>query len=94
MGWLVRDRVPDKKRQQFVDDATPALQVLAEEANRVGPLIRHQMALAPASSVPAAASPAQADAAVQLRKLAELHAAGLLAGEEYHAKRAEVINRL
>jgi hypothetical protein len=31
---------------------------------------------------------------VQLRKLAELHAAGLLTGGEYQAKRAEVINRL
>ena len=176
MGWLVRDSLPDKKRQQLIDDATLALlpgerildvtggmvhvhrfggdqerrgtlavtdqrvflqtkrvggydvqdfaygllsgcnysagaglgmielvmagertrvtHVLKEEAKRIGPLIRHQMALARGSSMPDAAPQAQADPAGQLRKLAELRTAGLLTEEEFQAKRGEIINRL
>jgi hypothetical protein len=176
MGWLVRDRLPDKKRQQLIDNAAPALlpgerildatggmvhvhrfsgehgrrgtlavtdqrvflqtkrvggddvqdfaygllsgcnyfagarlgtielvmaaertrvtHVLKEDAKRIGPLIRHQIALARTSSRPDAAPQARAGPAGQLRKLAALRAAGLLTDQEYQAKRTEIIGML
>ena len=176
MGWLVKDALPEKKRQQLMEDAKPALlpgeqlldatggmvqvhrfggdqgrrgtlavtdqrviiqtkrvggydvqdfaygllsgcnystgsgfstvelvmpgerarvtQVLKGEAKRIGPLIRHQMALARTPTESAHVSLAENDPTEQLRKLGELRDAGLLTEEEFQAKRAETINRI
>lgn len=173
MGWLVKDELSDKKRQQLIEDAKPALlpgerildatggmvqvyrqggnqsrrgtlvvtdqrvflytkrvggfdvqdfaygllsacnystgagfstielvtagerirvtQVLKEEAKRIGPLVRHQMAVARGTAAP---TQTQADPTEHLRKLTELRDAGLLTEEEFRVKRAAVIDKL
>ncbi|MFC5179399.1 SHOCT domain-containing protein [Nocardioides taihuensis] len=50
-------------------------------------------AAAPVAPPPAPAAP-QPDAADQLKKLAELHAAGIVTDEEFAAKKAELLKRL
>lgn len=69
---------------------TRVTQILKEEAARIGPLIRNQMALAQ-SPIPQQASD---DPAEQLKKLNQLHDDGLLSEEEFQAKRTEIVGRL
>jgi hypothetical protein len=71
-------------------DRARVTQVLREEAKRIGPLIRSQMALSQNTSGP----PPLGDPAEQLRKLAELREAGLVSEEEFQAKRTEILGRL
>lgn len=66
-------------------------QVLKEEAKRIGPLVRHQMALAGGTTSP---TQIQADPTEHLRKLTELRDAGLLTEEEFRFKRAAIIDKL
>jgi Bacterial PH domain/Short C-terminal domain len=175
MGWLVKDELPEKKRQQLMEDVRPALltgervldatggivqvhrfggdqgrrgtlavtdrrviiqtkrvggydaqdfaygllsgcnyatgagfstielvmagerarvtQILKGEAQRIGPLIRQQMALARTPGGTARGN-RDIDPAEQLRKLAGLHDAGLLTEQEFQTKRAEVISSI
>lgn len=74
-----------------VGERTRITQVLKEEAKRIGPLVRHQMALARSATSP---PNGQTDPAEQLRKLAELREAGLLTEQEFQAKRAAVVEKL
>jgi hypothetical protein len=73
-----------------VGERTRVTQVLKEEAKRIGPLVRHQMALARS----ALSAQTQADPTEQLRKLTELRDANLLTEEEFQVKRAALIDRL
>ena len=73
-----------------VGERTRVTQVLKEEAKRIGPLVRHQMALARG----ALSAQTQADPTEQLRKLTELRDANLLTEEEFQVKRAALIDRL
>jgi Bacterial PH domain len=76
-------------------DRTKMTQVLKDEAKRIVPLIRTQMATTSSSATPApAAAPEPPDPAEQLKKLSELREADLLTEEEFQAKRAEVVDRL
>ena len=69
-------------------------QVLKGEAQRIGPLIRQQMAMAHSAGAPAQPTTGESDPAGQLQKLGALHDAGLLTEQEFQAKRAEVISRI
>ena len=69
-------------------------QVLKGEAQRIGPLIRQQMAMAHSAGAPAQPTTGESDPASQLQKLGALHDAGLLTEQEFQAKRAEVISRI
>ena len=88
---LVLERVDDLEgfaavlREAIHTAATPAppVPVLAPPAPTLPP---------PPPPVPAPA--AQPDVLAQIAKLGELHAAGVLTGEEFHAKKTELLNRL
>ncbi len=60
-------------------------------ARRIGPLVRHQMAVARGANAPAVA---RTDPAEQLRKLAELGDAGPQTEDEFQATRAATVDRL
>jgi len=68
-------------------------QILKGEVQRIGPLIRQQMALARTPEGTARGN-RDIDPAEQLRKLAGLHDAGLLTEQEFQTKRAEVISSI
>jgi hypothetical protein len=74
-----------------VGERTRITQVLKEEAKRIGPLVRHQMAFARGT---ASSAQMQEDPTEQLRKLTELRDANLLTEEEFQTKRAAIIDRL
>jgi len=73
-------------------DRTTVTQFLKDEAKRIGPLIRNQMAvLTSPSRGPSAKQPSPAE---QLIDLDELRHANLISDDEFQVKRAEILNRL
>jgi hypothetical protein len=73
-------------------DRTMVSQVLKEEAKRIGPLIRNQMAVAVSPTV--SQTTKQPSAADQLATLDQLRRTDLITEDEFQAKRAGIIDRL
>ena len=72
-------------------DRTHISQVPKDDVERVAKAIRDRMAGAHQQGRSAEQAPAQVSAADEIRKLADLHSAGILTDEEFSAKKAQLL---